>query len=197
MRRVTLTRKSKETSIIIDINLDGTGNSEIQTPIGFLTHMLDAFTRHSLIDMKVEVSGDMEVDQHHTVEDLGFMLGKAINSALGDRIGISRAGYFVYPMDEALALCAIDLSGRPYLQFQASFKRQFCGDFDTDLLEHFFEAVARGAGMNIVIRLLAGENDHHKLEAIFKAFARALREAISIEPRLEGIIPSSKEVLDL
>ena len=159
MRKAILNRQSKETSISIELNIDGSGKSEINTPIGFLTHMLTAFTQHSLFDIKIEASGDMGVDQHHTVEDLGYMLGQAIKDALGDRAGISRAGYFIYPMDEALALSAIDLSGRAYLQFQAKFRRQYCGDLDTDLVEHFFEAVARGAGDRKSTRLNSSHTD--------------------------------------
>lgn len=196
MREAIIERTSKETSISVQLNLDGTGTSDIQTPVGFFNHMLEAFSKHSLIDLTIRAEGDMQVDQHHTIEDLGIVLGQALKQALADKKGIKRAGFFIYPMDEALAQCAIDISGRAYTQFSAEFKRQFCGDFDTDLTEHFFESIARGAGMNIAIQLLAGRNDHHKLEAIFKAFAKSMLTAISIEPRIAGSIPSTKGVID-
>ncbi len=195
-RSATVTRQTKETRINVSVNIDGTGDSEINVPIKFLGHMFDALARHSGFDLRIDAEGDMEIDQHHTVEDLGIVLGQAFKKALGDRKGIYRAGFFIYPMDEALAMVAVDISGRPYLQFEADFRRRFCGDFDTDLTKHFFEAFANGFGANVVIRLMAGENDHHKLEAIFKALAKSLRMACVIDRRMEEEIPSTKGVIE-
>lgn len=196
MRTGTFERDTKETTISVNLNLDGTGESRIDTPIKFLNHMFEAFSKHSLIDLEIHADGDMEIDQHHTIEDLGIVLGKAFKQALGDKKGINRAGFFIYPMDEALATVAIDIGGRPYLQFDASFKRRFCGDLDTDLVEHFFEAFSNAMGLNIVIKLDAGENDHHKLEAIFKGLAKSMKMAVEIDPRREDIIPSTKGAID-
>lgn len=196
MRRSKIQRNSKETTIEIDLNLDGSGNSNIITPLSFLNHMLEAFSKHSLIDINIRVEGDLEVDQHHTVEDLGLVLGKALKEALGNKDGINRAGFFIYPMDEALAMVAVDLGGRPFLQFDAEFKRRYCGDLDTDLVEHFFEALSNTLGANIVVKLQAGKNDHHKLEAIFKALAKSFKMAIEIDPRSSGNIPSTKGRID-
>jgi imidazoleglycerol-phosphate dehydratase len=196
MRRSKIQRKSKETTIEIDVNLDGSGNSNIITPLNFLNHMLEAFSKHSLIDINIKAEGDLEVDQHHTVEDLGLVLGKALKEALGNKEGINRAGFFIYPMDEALAMVAVDLGGRPFLQFDAEFKRRYCGDLDTDLVEHFFEALSNTLGANVVVILQAGKNDHHKLEAIFKALAKSFKMAIEIDPRRSGNIPSTKGRID-
>lgn len=197
MRSSQINRETRETKIDVSLSVDGSGITEIITPIGFLSHMMEAFGRHSLFDLTLKVDGDIEVDQHHTIEDLGYVLGLAVKKALGKRVGIQRSGNFIYPMDEALALVAVDLSGRPYVQFDVEFKRQYAGGFDTDLTEHFFEAFARGSGSNIAVRLLSGKNDHHKLEAIFKAFAKAIKKACEIDPRMGNKVPSTKEVLDL
>ena len=196
MRKSKLERKTKETEIKIQLNIDGKGKYKIQTPVGFLTHMLNAFTKHGLFDIKMKVKGDLEVDQHHTIEDCGIALGQAFKKALGDKRGINRAGYFVYPMDDALAVVAIDIGGRPYLQFDAEFKRRFCGELDTDLLEEFFYGFAVNLGANVVVRMSYGRNDHHKIEAIFKAFAKAMKMACSKDSRAIGAIPSTKGVIE-
>jgi len=196
MRKALFERDTKETKIKAEVNLDGTGQSEIETPINFLNHMLEAFSKHSLIDLTIVAQGDMEIDQHHTIEDLGIVLGKAIKKALGDKRGINRAGFFIYPMDESLATVAIDIGGRPYVQYSAEFTRRFCGDLDTDLIEHFFQSFSNAMGLNLVIKLEAGKNDHHKLEAIFKALAKAMKMAVEIDPRQADSIPSTKGAID-
>lgn len=195
MRTAKLERKTKETEIEIELNIDGKGKYDIQTPIGFLTHMLETFSKHGLFDIKMKIKGDVEVDQHHTIEDCGIVLGQAFKKALGDKKGISRTGYFVFPMDEALAVVAIDISNRPYLQFEAEFMRRFCGDMDTDLVEDFFSGFATNLGANVVVRMPYGRSDHHKIEAIFKAFARATKMACSRDPRMMEDIPSTKGVI--
>lgn len=195
MRTASVSRKSSETEISIDLAIEGCGKYDIEIPVGFLTHMLEAFSKHGQFDLKIRATGDMQVDQHHTIEDLAYVLGSAFKKALGERRGIQRAGFFIYPMDDSLVQCAVDLSGRPYVIFDAKFAYQFCGQFDTSLTKHFFEAFARGCGANIAIRLLTGENDHHKLEAIFKAFAKSMRDACIIDPRIS--IPSTKGGFDL
>lgn len=192
MRMATIVRKTKETQIRLKLKLDGCGDYNIQTPIGFFTHMLATFAKTGLFDIKMKAIGDIKVDQHHTVEDCGIVLGNAFKQALGEKRGINRAGFFVYPMDEALAVVAVDIGGRPYLQFDAKFSRRFCGEFDTDLLEDFFSGFARGLGANIVVRMPFGRNDHHKIEAIFKAFGKSMKIAISINEKTKGKIPSTK-----
>ena len=196
-RKATIERKTRETEISIAVNLDGSGEVDVETPIGFFSHMLEALGRHGLIDMTVKVQGDLHVDQHHTVEDTGMVLGSAFAKALGERRGISRAGWCRHPMDEALADVAVDLSGRGYLGYHAEYKEKKVGELDLELLYDFFEAFARTLGANIHIDLVRGRSDHHKVEAIFKACARALRMAIAIEPRMQGRIPSTKGSLDL
>ncbi|RMG42045.1 MAG: imidazoleglycerol-phosphate dehydratase HisB [Methanobacteriota archaeon] len=195
MREATTYRKTNETEVRAWVKIDGSGKSSIKVPIGFLKHMIEAFSKHSLIDIDIEAQGDLEVDQHHTVEDIALVLGETLRKALGDKRGIERAGFFLYPMDDALAQVAVDLSGRPYLQFDVEFRRRFCGDFDSDLTEHFFEALANSLGANIAIRLLSGKNDHHKLEAIFKAFAKAMKQACQKDKRIGEEIPSTKGVI--
>lgn len=195
MRTAKLERKTKETEIEIELNIDGKGKYDIQTPIGFLTHMLETFSKQGLFDIKMKIKGDIEVDQHHTIEDCGIVLGQAFKKALGDKKGINRAGYFVFPMDEALAVVAIDIAGRSYLQFDAEFKRRFCGILDTDLVEDFFCGFATNLGANIVVRMPCGRSDHHKIEAIFKAFAKAMKMACSRDSRLMEDIPSTKGVI--
>ncbi len=194
-RKVELSRKTKETDIFISLDLDGQGEVEIDIPIKFFGHMLEALGKHSMLDIRIIAKGDIEVDQHHLIEDLGIVLGRGIRQALGDYRGIFRAGSFIYPMDDALAMVAVDLSGRPYIHFEADFRRRFCGDYDTDLTKHFFEALTNGMQANIAIKLLAGENDHHKLEAIFKGLAKSLRQAWNIDPRASNTIPSTKGVI--
>lgn len=185
MERVaTCKRMTKETDIAVTINLDGTGKNEIHTGVGFFDHMLDGFARHGLFDLKVEVKGDLFVDCHHTVEDTGIVLGQAISEAVGEKKGIKRYGYMLLPMDETLALCAVDLSGRPYLRFQADFMNDRIGDMDTEMIREFFYALSYSAMMNIHLKILDGENSHHMAEALFKAFGKALDMATMDEPRL-------------
>ena len=192
MRKAKIERKTKETNITIDLKIEGSGKYDIKNPIGFLTHSLENFTKHGLFDIKMKAKGDLEVDQHHLVEDCGITLGEAFKKALGNKKGINRAGYFVYPMDEALAVVSVDLSGRPFLQFDVKLKRRFCGDLDTDLLEDFFQAFATSLGANVVVRMPFGRNDHHKIEAIFKAFGKAMKMACSKDARAKENIPSAK-----
>jgi imidazoleglycerol-phosphate dehydratase len=196
MRISKIQRTTKETNISIHLNLDGKGEYNIQTPIGFFTHTLESFAKHGLFDLMMTAEGDLHVDQHHLVEDCGIVLGQAFKKALGDKKGINRAGYFVYPMDEALAVVAIDIGGRPYLQFDAEFKRRFCGELDTDLLEDFFLGFAINLGANVVVRMPYGRSDHHKIEAIFKAFAKAMKMACSTDPRAIENIPSTKGMIE-
>lgn len=196
MRQSSVERKSLETGINIDLTIDGNGRSEISTGIGFFDHMLEAFAKHGAFDLDLKAKGDLHVDQHHLVEDTGIMLGKAFSKALGDKKGINRAGFFAFPMDEALAIVAVDISGRPFLQFDCEFKRQACGELDTDLLEDFFQGFAGALNCNVVIRVPCGRSDHHRLEAVFKAFARAMRMACSLDPAMIKDIPSTKGMID-
>ena len=185
MSRVAIyKRMTKETDISVTIDLDGTGKSEIHTGIGFFDHMLHGFARHGLFDLKVGVKGDLEVDCHHTVEDTGIVLGEAVKKAVGEKAGIRRYGHMLLPMDETLALCAVDLSGRPYLKFQADFTNDKIGDMDTEMIREFFYAVSYSAMMNIHLKILDGENSHHMAEALFKAFGKSLDMATMEEPRL-------------
>ena len=193
-RTVTRTRTTKETDITITLNLDGTGKAEIDTGIGFFDHMLNGFARHGLFDLSVHAKGDLEVDSHHTIEDTGIVLGQAILEAIGDKAGIKRYGHFILPMDETLALCAVDLSGRPYLNYDAEFTSDKMGGMDTEMVREFFYAVSYSAGMNLHIKEMYGENAHHIIEAMFKAFARALDEAVSYDERVHGL-PSTKGAL--
>lgn len=195
-RMATIERRTNETMITVALKIDGNGTYTVATGIGFFNHMLEAFTKHGLFDISINAKGDLEIDQHHTVEDIGIVLGQAFKKALGDKKGINRAGYFVFPMDEALAVVAVDISGRPYLQFDATCKRRFCGDFDSDLLEDFFEGFAVNLGANVVVRMPYGRSDHHKIEAIFKAFAKAMKMACSIEKRAANTLPSTKGVIE-
>lgn len=184
----TVKRKTKETDITLTLNIDGTGKNKIDTGIGFFDHMLEGFSKHGFFDLDVTIKGDLNVDGHHTVEDCGIVLGNAIKDALGDKAGIRRYGYFVLPMDEVLVMCAVDLCGRPYLNFDYEFKAPMIGDLDTELIHEFFYAVSYSAGMNLHIKVLDGGNAHHVAEAMFKAFAKALDMATSKEPRLEGVM---------
>lgn len=181
-------RVTKETDINMKLNLDGEGKSSVDTGIGFFDHMLEGFSKHGFFDLDVRITGDLHVDGHHTVEDAGIVLGNAIREAVGDKKGIKRYGYFILPMDDALALCAVDLCGRPYLQFDCSFPNDMVGSFDTSLVREFFYAVSYSAAMNIHIRMLSGENSHHMIEAIFKAFAKALDEAVSVDGRIHDVL---------
>jgi len=190
-RKAVIERKTAETEIAMNLNLDGTGKAAVKTGVGFLDHMFTGFAKHGYFDLELKASGDLEVDAHHTVEDCGIVLGNAIEKALGDKKGISRYGYFILPMDETLVLCSIDLCGRPYFFMDASFKGDFVGDMDTQLVKEFFYAVSYSGAMNLHIRVLAGDNDHHMIEAMFKAFGKALDMAVSLEPRCVDV-PSTK-----
>lgn len=187
-RSTTVERKTKETDISIILNLDGTGKSEIETGIGFFDHMLEGFAKHGFFDLKVKVKGDLNVDGHHTVEDTGIVLGQAIKEALGDKKGIKRYGSFMLPMDDALALCAIDLCGRSYFDYRCEYTAERIGELDTELIREFFYAVSYSAGMNLHIQMLAGINNHHIAEATFKAFAKALDEATAKDPRITDVL---------
>ncbi|MGE5396189.1 MAG: imidazoleglycerol-phosphate dehydratase HisB [Chitinophagales bacterium] len=187
LRTSEVHRKTNETEIFLHLELDGTGNYQIDTEIPFLGHMLSLFAMHSLCNLRIWGRGDTEVDLHHTVEDIGICFGKGIKDSLGDKRGINRYGSAVLPMDEALARVVIDISGRPYLDYNVSLAASEVGDFPTELVEEFFRALTNNAGITMHIDLLKGKNTHHSLEAIFKAFGRALREACSFEPRMEGI----------
>ena len=195
MRTATITRTTKETDIALQLNLDGSGKTSLNTGVGFFDHMLDALSRFALLDLTLTCQSDIQVDAHHTVEDVGICLGRAIREALGDRAGIRRVGSAYLPMDEALAFAAIDISGRPYLAFDAEFTAPMVGAFDTQLAEEFFRAVAVNAGLTVHVKVLAGRNDHHKLEALFKAFGLALRDAAAVDPRVTGVL-STKGALD-
>lgn len=186
-RTKSCSRKTKETEIDVTICLDGTGISQIDTGIAFFDHMLEGFTKHGLLDLNIKSSGDLQVDCHHTVEDTGIVLGKAIGEALGDKAGIKRYGSILLPMDETLALCAIDLSGRPYLNYQANFTALKVGEMDTEMIREFFYAVSYSAAMNLHLKVLDGTNSHHMAEAMFKAFGRALSEALAPEPRMKEV----------
>ena len=187
-RTADYVRKTKETDISLHLNLDGTGSSSIHTGIGFFDHMLDGFARHGLFDLKVNVAGDLAVDCHHTIEDTGIVLGNAIKEAVGDKKGIRRYGSCILPMDETLVLCAVDLSGRPYLVFDGVFTTDRVGYMDTEMVKEFFYAISYTAGMNLHIRVLSGGNNHHMIEAMFKAFAKALDQATVIDPRITDIL---------
>ena len=194
MKACEVSRKTRETDVFVRFDPSGGGVS-VSTGIGFFDHMLDALSRFALLDMTLTCRGDTQVDAHHTVEDTGICLGRAIREALGDRAGIRRVGSAYLPMDEALAFAAIDISGRPYLAFDAEFTAPMVGAFDTQLAEEFFRAVAVNAGLTVHVKVLAGRNDHHKLEALFKAFGLALRDAAAVDPRVTGVL-STKGALD-
>lgn len=183
-----VSRKTKETDIDLSINLDGTGQSDVSTGIGFFDHMLEGFARHGLFDLNVSITGDLVVDCHHTIEDCGIVLGTAIKKALGNKVGIRRYGSCILPMDETLVLCAIDLSGRPYLSYDANFTSERIGYMDTEMLKEFFYAISYSAGMNLHIQVLKEGNNHHMAEAMFKAFAKALDEATVNDPRIIDIL---------
>ncbi len=187
-REAGISRTTKETDISLRLELDGRGNSEIDTGIGFFDHMLEGFAKHGFFDLDVKVTGDLMVDCHHTVEDTGIVLGSAIKKALGDKKGIKRFGSCMLPMDETLVLCAVDLSGRPYLVFDGAFTTDHVGYLDTEMVREFFYAISYSAGMNLHIKVLSGSNNHHLIEGMFKAFARALDEASGFDPRVSGIL---------
>jgi imidazoleglycerol-phosphate dehydratase len=195
VRRALINRKTNETSISVALNLDGKGRFDNRTGVRFLDHMLDLVARHGAFDLKVRADGDLDVDQHHTVEDIGITLGEAVSKALGPRKGINRAGYFVMPMDETLAVAAIDLSGRPHTAVDTKVKVRLVGDLQTELVHDFFEGFATAARANVHVKVLYGRSNHHKIEACFKAFARALRVATAKDRRLARMLPSTKGLL--
>lgn len=195
MRDAKILRKTSETSVVLDLNLDGSGTAHIETGIGFFDHMLEQIARHGLIDLSIQAKGDLHIDDHHTVEDVGIALGSALKQALGDKRGIERYGQAYLPMDEALARVVLDLSNRAYLVWNVNFPSSKIGHFDTELVREFFQAVASNAGMTLHICALYGENAHHIAEALFKAFARALRIACAHDPRRAGALPSTKGCL--
>jgi imidazoleglycerol-phosphate dehydratase len=194
MRKASIERNTNETKIKLDLDIDGNGKADINTGIGFFDHMLEGFTKHGLFDMSVKIDGDLNVDCHHSIEDCGIVLGQAIKEAIGDKKGIKRFGYFILPMDDALALVSIDLGGRPYLDFQCDFTVENCGEMETAMVREFFYALSYSAMMNIHVRMLSGVNAHHMIEAIFKAFAKALDQATQIDERIEGVA-STKGVI--
>ncbi|MBI5574701.1 MAG: imidazoleglycerol-phosphate dehydratase HisB [Elusimicrobia bacterium] len=201
MRKARIERKTAETDIKLSLNLDGSGNYKIKTTIPFIDHMFSLFSKHSLVDLEIKASGDTEVDNHHLVEDLGIVLGEAIKKSLGKKIGITRYGNFLLPMDEALSYVAIDLSGRPYFSFDVKFKKNISclrkhgmSNFDYSLIEEFFRAVSSSCGMNLHIKNHTGKNNHHIAESIFKGFAKALQQAVKINKKIKGI-PSTKKML--
>jgi len=195
VRRALITRKTTETQISLTLTLDGTGKYEISTGIRFFDHMLELLTRHGGFDLRLQATGDLDVDQHHTVEDVGIALGEAVSKALGDRRGINRAGYFIMPMDETLGVAAIDLSGRVHAVTDLRLKVRRVGDLEADLVHDFFDGFAQGARANVHVKVLYGRSSHHQIEALFKAFARALRYACSKDKRLARVLPSTKELL--
>lgn len=195
MRRATITRTTAETQISVSLDLDGTGQYRVATGIGFLDHMIEQLSRHSLIDIELAVTGDLHVDQHHTTEDSALALGQALAEALGDKAGIARYGHAYSPMDETLARVALDISGRPYLVWRAGFSQMRLGEWDTELIEHWFHSLSQTAGITLHCELLYGSNNHHICEALYKGLARALRQAVEIDPRKQGAVPSTKGVL--
>ncbi len=187
-RKAHINRRTKETDIKLTLNLDGTGQTQLDTGIGFFDHMLDGFARHGLFDLQVNITGDLIVDGHHTVEDCGIVLGNAIRRAVGDKKGMKRFGSCILPMDETLVLCAIDLSGRPYFSFEGEFPTERVGYLDTELVREFFYAISYSAGMNLHMKILSGFNSHHMIEGLFKAFGRALDEATQIDGRIVDVL---------
>ena len=188
LRIAEVSRKTSETDIQIRLNLDGTGQTKIHTGIGFFDHMLNSFARHGLFDLEVNVNGDLDVDCHHTIEDTGIVLGEAIKQAVGDKKGIKRFGYFILPMDESLVLASLDLSGRPYLNYQIPLTVERVGQMDTEMVKEFFYAISYSCGMNLHLKLMDGSNNHHIIEAAFKAFAKALDEAVSYDSRIQDVL---------
>jgi imidazoleglycerol-phosphate dehydratase len=195
MRRATVTRQTTETRIAVTIDCDGSGTYRIATGIGFLDHMLEQLSRHSLIDLEVKAEGDLHIDHHHTTEDSALAIGEALSRALGDRRGIQRFGTAYAPMDETLTRVSIDISGRPYLVWRTQFSQAKLGDFDTELFEHWFQSFAQAAGITLHVETLYGRNNHHIVESAFKALARALRAAIEVDPRKADAVPSTKGTL--
>ncbi len=193
-RKAEIKRKTNETDITISIDIDGKGQAEVSTGIGFFDHMLLSFARHGMFDLKVSCKGDINVDCHHTIEDVGIVLGQAIAEALKDKVGITRYGSTIIPMDDALIMCAVDLCGRPYLGFDGRFSSERVGYFDTEMVREFFYAISYSAGMNLHIKQLSGENTHHLIEAMFKAFARALDAATTTDPRISEVLSTKGSI---
>ncbi len=196
MRTASIQRETAETSILLSLNIDGEGKTDIQTGVGFFDHMLTHIGKHALCDLTVKAKGDLHIDCHHTVEDTGIVLGQALKEALGTKEGINRYGHVILPMEEALILCAIDFSGRPYVEIDTPFTADRVGDFDTEMTEEFFRAVCIHAGINMHIQVLKGKNNHHIIEGMCKAFAKAMMQAVSINPRVKGV-PSTKGMLEV
>lgn len=194
-RKASLKRKTKETDIGIELNIDGKGKAGILTSIPFLDHLLTNFAKHGLFDLAIKANGDTEIDQHHTVEDIGIALGEVFKNALGDKKGINRAGYFVFPLDEALSVISIDISGRSYLNFDCKFKKEKIGDLDSALIKEFFWGFARALQATLHVRILYGENEHHKAESLFKAFGKAMKVACSKDKRILKELPSTKGLI--
>ncbi len=188
MRKAHIVRNTRETKIVMDLNLDGEGKADISTGIGFFDHMLNSFARHGFFDLTVKVEGDLEVDTHHTIEDTGIVLGMAIKEAVGKKEGIKRYGSAILPMDEALLLCALDLCGRPYLVYDLTLDREYVGDLETEMIKEFFYAVSYAGEMNLHVKQFSGMNNHHIIEGAFKAFGKALDEAVSIDNRIQGVL---------
>ncbi|MDO8436454.1 MAG: imidazoleglycerol-phosphate dehydratase HisB [bacterium] len=194
-RKAIFSRKTKETDIKIELDIDGKGEAHASTSIPFLDHLLNNFSKHGLFDLKIRAKGDIEIDQHHLVEDIGICLGEAFKSALGAKLGINRTGYFVFPLDEALAVVSVDISGRAFLNFDCQFKKQKIGDLDSDLIKEFFWGFVRHLEATLHIRILAGENEHHKAESLFKAFGKAMKMACSKDKRILKELPSTKGLI--
>ncbi len=194
-RKASIQRKTKETDVRIELNIDGKGKTNISTPIPFLNHLLDNLAKHGLFDLKIKAKGDIEIDQHHTVEDIGISLGEAFKKTLGDKKGINRSGYFVFPLDEALSVVAVDISGRAFLNFDCKFKKNKIGDLDSDLIKEFFLGFIRHLEATLHIRALYGENEHHKAESIFKAFGKAMKTACSRDKKMLKELPSTKGII--
>ena len=192
MRRARIERKTRETDILVEVALDGSGTYDVATGIGFLDHMVEQFSRHSLIDVTMKVAGDLHIDQHHTTEDSAIALGQALGQALGNKAGIGRYGEAHSPMDETLARVVLDISGRPFLVWKARFTQERLGELDTELIEHWFHSVAQAAGITLHVQVLYGSNNHHICEAIYKGFARAMRQAVELDPRKGDAVPSTK-----
>jgi imidazoleglycerol-phosphate dehydratase len=195
MRQARIERKTKETEIAVSVNLDGTGTYNVSTGIGFLDHMLEQLSRHSLMDLEVKATGDLHIDFHHTTEDTGIAIGEAVNKALGDRKGIVRFGSALVPLDEALSQVVVDCSNRPYLVWKVNFTRPKLGDMDTELFKEWFQAFAQAAGLTLHVETLYGDNNHHIVESAYKGLARAFRTAITLDERALGVVPSTKGVL--
>ena len=195
MRKASITRQTKETNIVCEVNLDGTGQCKIKTEIGFFDHMLEIFSHHSLVDLNLNVEGDIQVDLHHTVEDSGYAIAQAINKALSDKKGIRRYGFFYIPMDDCLSRCVIDFCGRPELIWNVQLNLEKIGEMDTELFQEFFKAFVNESKCNLHIENIYGKNNHHIVESCFKSFAKSIRQAVAIDQRIKNIIPSSKGLL--